>query len=49
MAAARVVAMAMGDDGARHRRDRIDMEIARWTIESCIGRPQQVGEFQNGP
>ena len=49
MAAPGMVAMAMGDDRAVHRRHRIDKEIARRAIKPGFGRAQQVGEFGHRP
>ena len=45
MAAAGMVAMAVGDDGAVHRADGINIEIAGRAIKPGWCGPQQVGEF----
>jgi hypothetical protein len=48
MAAARVIAMTMGDDGAGHRAQRVDMEISRRAIKAGRGGAQERGKFPHG-
>ncbi len=43
MARARVIGMAMGDERARHRPQRIDIEIASLAIEAGGGERETIG------